>query len=314
MNPELNFLNRLKSDVNDVYNRFPLETLSLVQLGLYKIPDFSIIYRLPCCPVDVRRAVWHLLHRSNIDQAWFENFMDYYKVVLNGRPFVSPHDLYFFKNVLRLQFGNAVVDDNCDPLSHLTVWQQPEVLYQLLHLVTREACYNQYSIIKFVRRFIGLKNKSFWEFGCGTAPIMLALTGFHGYSSFRKLFISDIKTISFHYAAWRFRHQRNVIPLLLTEKNGFLAEVPEPVDVIFCITVFEHLPRPLEVIELFNRSLQRNGILIFDYSLGDGAGLDTQVAIRERPLVLDYIKKNFNIEYGSINEEESMGLTIVRKK
>ena len=48
------------------------------------------------------------------------------------------------------------------------------------------------------------------------------------------------------------------------------------------ITVMEHLPNPLETVEMITMSLKKEGVLIFDYILGDGDGHDTIEAVTQR--------------------------------
>jgi SAM-dependent methyltransferase len=153
-----------------------------------------------------------------------------------------------------------------------------------------------------------------FEFGCATAPIMTSLFEFHPSAKNYKVYISDVKTISFHYAAYKFRQFANVIPILLSTENAFLPILPEPVDVIFCITVFEHLFGPLAVIKTFHQLLAPGGLLFFDYIKAAGDGLDTKQGVEERDAVLDYMSQNFNVLSGAISKDKSMGLTIIQKK
>jgi 2-polyprenyl-3-methyl-5-hydroxy-6-metoxy-1,4-benzoquinol methylase len=125
---------------------------------------------------------------------------------------------------------------------------------------------------------------------------------------------SDIQTLAFHYGAYRFRHCSNVIPLLLVPDDDFSLNLSDSVDAIFCITVFEHLNKPLETIKSFYYYLNPNGLLFFDYIKGDGDGLDTLAGVRERNEVLDYVTEHFEVLLGTISKEKSMGLTVVKKK
>ena len=85
-------------------------------------------------------------------------------------------------------------------------------------------------------------------------------------------------------------------------------------DVVLMITVMEHLPNPVETVELITRSLKQEGVLIFDYILGDGDGQDTIEAVTQRGNVLDYIKAKYEILEGELLEDQSMGRTVCRKK
>lgn len=84
-------------------------------------------------------------------------------------------------------------------------------------------------------------------------------------------------------------------------------------NVIFMVTVMEHLPNPIQTIENLTNNLKPSGIFIFDYILGDGDGQDTLAAINQRKEVLDYIGKKYTVLSGDLNYKESMGTTVCRK-
>ena len=144
------------------------------------------------------------------------------------------------------------------------------------------------------------------------APVTTALFEFFKLSKNIKIFISDIQTFAFHYAAYKFRNCSNVIPILLNPEDEFLLKLDEKVDLIFCLRTFEHLNKPLETIKIFEKILNDKGYLIFDYVI-PGDNYDTTQALRERDDVLNFINENFDIIYGKINLEQKTGLTFVRK-
>jgi len=152
------------------------------------------------------------------------------------------------------------------------------------------------------------------EFGCGTAPITSTLFELHRPAREIEITISDIQTVAFHYGAYKFRECSNVHPVLLRPEKNFLPEPVAGLDAIFCKTVFEHLPRPLDVVEAFHRMLGPHGLLMFDYIRSEGGGLDTAQSSRQRQDVLAYIVEHFEIVHGDVNTQGSTGLTVARKK
>jgi len=64
---------------------------------------------------------------------------------------------------------------------------------------------------------------------------------------------------------------------------------------IVCLTVFEHLNNPIDVVRSFFEHLEENGILVFDYIKGQAAGLDSQQSMAQRDDVLQFIERNFKI-------------------
>jgi hypothetical protein len=52
-------------------------------------------------------------------------------------------------------------------------------------------------------------------------------------------------------------------------------------------------------------------LLCFDYVKSDATGLDTVAGRDQRPAVLAFVREHFRIVRGTLEEERSMGLTIV---
>jgi 2-polyprenyl-3-methyl-5-hydroxy-6-metoxy-1,4-benzoquinol methylase len=128
------------------------------------------------------------------------------------------------------------------------------------------------------------------------------------------MYISDMQTLAFHYAAYRFRSCSNVIPVLLRPEDEFVLKLDDKLDVIFCFAVFEHLNQPFQTAKTLYNLLGPGGILFFDYIKSEGLGFDTQKGVKERAPVIDFIGDKFVVIEGELNREESMRLTVVRKK
>ena len=137
---------------------------------------------------------------------------------------------------------------------------------------------------------------------------------FFGWSKVENYWISDIQTLSFHYACWRFSDRDLIKPLLLRVENQFQPVLDRKLDVIFCITVFEHLNDPMETAQRFHQSLNEGGLLVFDYIKSDGHGLDTRFSSIEREKVLRYILDRFEVVEGAIHLDKSVNQVIVRKR
>ncbi|MEX2144382.1 MAG: class I SAM-dependent methyltransferase [Anaerolineales bacterium] len=127
--------------------------------------------------------------------------------------------------------------------------------------------------------------------------------------------LADLASLPYHYAVWRLRGQPNVQPHLLEPESGFALASQERMDVIFCIQVFEHLNRPLETAQQFHKLLNKNGVLVFDFLLGKGEGLDSIQAVRERNQVLDFINANFDLlDQPKLDAAKGVDLTFARKR
>ena len=79
------------------------------------------------------------------------------------------------------------------------------------------------------------------------------------------------------------------------------------------ITVMEHLPNPLDTIKNLYRFLEPGGILFFDYHADDADGQDTIEAVEQKKDVLDFISANFSVIKGSIDYDNTMDITVVKK-
>ena len=112
-----------------------------------------------------------------------------------------------------------------------------------------------------------IKPNRILEYGCGIAPITYSLKNYSIKNDLR-FNIADIRQINSHYAKWRLPKDVNFIEIK-PYKNPF-DNLKEKFDVVFLVTVMEHLPDPLEVVKNIHRSIKKGGYLLFDYILSDG--------------------------------------------
>jgi hypothetical protein len=315
-NQKGNYYDNLLIDVKDIFQKFPIEkkvAASINNVSLNK-SLFHRIYSSRLIPLQYKNYFWHLLNRINLDQTWINEFKHYWSKVLGGRPLWGPQDLYFLRNHYRIKFQNSGVTDSTDPDNFLEAWQQPELLYVLLHYVYKESIVNYVKLLVLAKKYSNTRIRSFLEFGCSLAPITTNYFEFFRPKKDIEVYIADIQTLAFHYGAYKFRNCKNVIPVLLSPENNFQLDLNKSLDLVFCITVFEHLNSPLDTVKKFHQLLNQGGLLFFDYIRGEAAGLDTIQGVDDREDVLDYIQDHFKIVYGSLQKDESMGLTIARKR
>ena len=307
MRQQPNAFDNLVVDVEQVYKEWPIGNLSG---GKSVWPG---VYRRSWWPLAWKHYLWHIGRRSQLDQSWFERFQPYWSAVLGGRPLSGVQDLYFLRNWYRVKFQQSQVADSTSAGEHLHTWQSPEIIYQLLDQVYKESLVNELPLVGLLREYARGRAGSWLEFGCATAPIATSLFEFGQMRPGVKVYIADIKTLAFHYAAYKFRAVNQVQPVLLEAEDDFHLSLVDKLDVIFCITVFEHLPEPLRTAEVFYEKLKPGGLLIFDYIKGRGEGLDTKKAQQERNKVLDFIGERFEVVRGSLSKGASMEVAVVRK-
>jgi predicted O-methyltransferase YrrM len=307
-----NEFDNLNVALEKLYREYPFDTKGDTAQDNLPSGDMALrrIYSSQLLPLGWRRQLWHAARQTDLDLSWFREFRGYWTSVLGGRPLWGVADLYFLKNLYRLRFRSAELGDGCGATGHLQAWQRPEMVYQLLHMVDKVAHHEQLALL--TRLFAQARPQSILEFGCGLAPIATSLCEF--YPNNIRIYLADIQTLAFHYAAYRFRNRANVKPILLTLETDFALRLDTPVDAICCTEVFEHLPNPRETVERLHEELNPGGLLLFDYVLGQGRGMDTPQGLNQRPLVLDRIGSMFEVVHGKLRYDASMGLTIGRKR
>jgi len=247
------------------------------------------------------------LHRRLVDsgfiRGWFDEFELYWITVLDGRPLQLP-DFFFLLGVYRQKFQACSVQQGAGSREFLAAWQDPKALYLLFGAVRT---YAHQPFFGFRQEKWVKNNDKILEFGCGIAP---ATNFFLNYSTRRRLTfdIADIRQINSHYAKFRFGTAAHWIEL--ETHNAVLPR--KRYNVVFLIQVLEHLPDPVSAIRAICDSLVDDGVLIFDFILGDGDGLDTVEALQHRAEVIGLLKRKFVVEEGRLSEDESMGITVCR--
>ena len=304
---------KLVFNVEDIYHRFPIGRMQEKESITPTSAFLKKMYRATYIPLHLRRYIRKLAYQTNLDLGWYQDFAHYWSNILGGRSFWGVQDFYFLTNLYHVRFQDNQIPDTDDASLHLAAWQRPELLYQLMHLVYKEISFDYAMLIKEIFKH-NQNMQTFLEFGCGTAPITASLLDFFSSKKSVKIYISDIQTIAFHYAAYRFLHFKNITPLLLVPETDFKLPDTEPLDVITCITVFEHLNQPLETVRSFHARLKTGGLLIFDYIKSEGDGMDTVQGVRERDAVLDFIASYFDILRGDLAQREDIGIIFARKK
>lgn len=299
----------LSLDIATLFREHPIEKKSSEK----PITSFyHRVYRSGWIPLRYRVQLMRIFKQTQADLGWFFEFRDYWQQILGGRPLWSIHDFYFVKNMLRLRATQLAVADQADAYTHLETWQQPDAVHQLLHSLTKENDEVGIRGIFAALAHIQGKPAALLEFGCATASYTQYYLEF--FDPQAKAYIADIQTAAFHYAAYRFRKHPNVTAIPLLPEKDFALELPTKVDVILCMAVFEHLNHPLMTIQAFHEHLNQGGILIFDYLIGEGKGLDTIQGVEQRAAVLDFIERHFTVRFGRIDKQHSMGTTVIYKR
>jgi len=305
-----NGFDNIAVDVEAIYQRFPLGHRHAPR-PVWDSP-FQRLYANPLLPLGTRRGAWTALHRTHLDQTWFERFRLYWAGILGGRPLWGPEDFYFLRNLWRMRFQSVHLPETNDPGMHLSAWQRSEVLHHLFHSVYKESLFHCVDLVRHLR-LLPQRPCTVLEFGCGSAPLTTTLFEFFRSARDFHIVLADIQTIPFHFAAWKFAGFSNVRALPLLPAERFRLSLHEPLDAIFCMGVFEHLDNPLETAIHLHSLLKPGGLLVFDYVLTGGGGLDTPQGVRERGAVLQFVEKHFRVEHGALVATASIGPTVSRR-
>ena len=255
----------------------------------------------------IERGIWERLVDSGWERRWFEEFERYWRSNLGGRR-LSLHDFYYLKSSYRARFQDLDVPEGADAEEFLKVWQRPECIHITFHTAYRYAV-NPLWYWTYRRAFELIEQGNILEYGAGAAPIVTSMLrgGIDRYS----YTLADIRGFSFHYAKYLLSHRGvDFVDIVPYEPPRFQQQF----DLVFLLTVLEHLPNPLDVIEHLYEAIRPGGILVFDYPLSEGQAMDTKESLHDRKAVLEFIEENFELIEGSLLYSASMGRTIARRK
>lgn len=278
----------------------------------YKLWAVSKIFNLSkmyCAGALKKIGIWEKMIYLNLSIKWFEIFRKFWVDYLGNRP-IDVIDFNFLRGSYRTKFQDVAHVNEQDVNEFVKKWQASASIYMIFNSVWRyakSAYLDFYPFLKYIHN-----NSRILEYGCGIAPITEGLIRYCPYKNL-KFTIADIEQINFFYVRWKFARKNYINFITIDPAVTDNLPSDEKYDVIACLTVFEHLANPLQIIKVFYEHLEKGGVLIFDYIKGDGEGLDTKKGLSERGDVLSFIEKNFQLLKGKIDYSNTMGLTVVKK-
>jgi 2-polyprenyl-3-methyl-5-hydroxy-6-metoxy-1,4-benzoquinol methylase len=256
----------------------------------------------------VRAGLYHKLVYANLRLDWFHEFRRYWVEELGNRP-LRPHDFYFLYGSYRSRFSEEVeVPDSTSDEQLLDAWRAHRTVYLLF--------FNQYKLALdplYVERFIKYipKGGHVCEYGCGLAPVASSLCKYYPHLNVG-ITCADIPHIMFHFTRWKFRNTEYVRLINIDPYDD--APLTDMYDTVFCVTVLEHLPRPLPVLRHLYSHIKPGGHFVFDYIKSEGKGLNTVSALADRIPALQYIANNFEVIEGRVPLDGGHVGTVVCRK
>jgi SAM-dependent methyltransferase len=252
----------------------------------------------------VKLGLWKRFIDSGYIRDWFEEFNNYWVNCLGCRP-LKLHDFFWLYSYYRTKFQSIEVPDDVDAQEFMRAWQLPENIYLIFSAVYHNALSPLHAYAKYTKN-----TKEILEYGCGIAPITYYFLKYRNFKD-AKFTIADIRQFTYHFAKWRLSPNDNVS--FIDIYPDVLPDFPNKFDLVFLLTVLEHLPNPLDVIKHIYQNMVSGAYLIFDYIKSEGGGLDSGQSVKEREQVLEFIEGNFELIKGKIDKHNSMGTTVVRK-
>lgn len=242
----------------------------------------------------VKLGIHKRLVFSNWRLDWFYEFYDYWVHELGNRT-LFPHDFYYLYDNYRQKAYSVEVANDATDEDHLKAWQDYRNIWAIFmyHYILAVAPFAYRRYIDYIP-----DNSRVLEFGCGLAPAVTMLSRYYRHKNLH-LTAADLPAVMFHYVRWKFRKLPFVRPYAIDPASD--TPLDERYDVITCLTVFEHLQRPLAIAQHFYEQLNPRGYLIFDYVITEGEHLDTQAAQDQRMDVLQFITDHFVVRRGTIH-------------
>ena len=246
---------------------------------------------------------------TGLKKAWFSSFNNYWQTILSGRP-LTVLDFFLLAHDYRKKQQHTEQLSWDSPSEHIANWQHTSELYSTFAFVRNIALR---PIVGFhLWKFIKPRSRIL-EYGCSLAPY------YHCYRehfSHKKCIwtLADIPNFPFHYSKFLYAADPKLLFHTISSSD-FKNPIPNDseFDVIILTTVLEHLDDPSYISKYLLDRLSTGGILVFDYVISEGKGLDTPNALRQRSDCLNYILSRVKILSGLVNVDDDVSLVVAKK-
>jgi SAM-dependent methyltransferase len=150
--------------------------------------------------------------------------------------------------------------DRLDPATLTRFYNQSDTeLFELTEWHASDQIHYRTLIVRdFAARRLG---RSFLDYGSGIGndALVLAAAGF-------EITLADISECLLAFATWRCRRRGFAVRTIDLRREQL---PPDAFDLVLCLDVLEHIPRPLDVVRSIHASLRDSGILVVHAPFGD---------------------------------------------
>ncbi len=259
-----------------------------------------------------RLGLWEPAVNIGLVRAWFDEFSDYWRSSLGGRP-LSILDFHQIRFLFRKRFARLTDFSWDSTTQHLANWQTPENIHATFHLLYRGALEPVRSRELFTHLRPGMR---VLEYGCSLAPMYRTWKSFLSHVP-ADWVLADIPNFPFHYTRHTCAHDREAVFSLIKEElfDDPLRDIPGQFDIIIIHEVFEHLHKPHHLAEYLLNRLNPGGLFFFDYMRSDATGHDTPAGLEQRTATLQFLQQSLEMIDGHFEvSDRSLARCIGRLK
>lgn len=236
------------------------------------------------------------LVQAGVRRRWFDEFHDYWRDALGGRP-LTVADFHGLRFHYRRRAQHTVGMDWSSAEQHLANWTAPENLSATFQFVYRSALQPVRS--KLLARLLPRGGRVL-EYGCSLAPMYRTWRAYYSHIPCRWL-LADIPTFPFHFSRHAYARDAETDFHVIRDLEDPLAGVDGSFDLIILQEVFEHLDAPRRIAEYLLERLTPEGLFAFDYmEKHDALGHDTPAGVDERTETLEYLATQLELVHGSL--------------
>lgn len=300
-----NFYDNMKINISESHKRF-----RHLEKNQKNIKRFKLLNYLSYCynALLQKSSLSEAMMLTGLRQKWFCNFRDYWINILNGRP-LTIIDFHILLHDYRKKIQSYTELNWESPEAHLNNWQNPNQIYATFSATKGRA----------LRPIVGRqlwnkihKGATILEYGCSLAPFYYCYRLFFNHLDC-KWILADLPTFPYHYAKYLYRNDPSVFFHDIADFADPLKTI-DNYDVLILTNVLEHLDEPVSIVNYLLDKLSPNGIMLFDYLMSAGKGMDTTKGAVLRNDCLDVISKRIDIIHGKISYDADINLCIGTKK